>query len=82
MGNEGNILERKRTMEELVSSLVSFESLDARDTVYALLAIAYNQGQNYETLQPDYRKSLREVYTEFVRLCINTSRTLDVLCRH
>ncbi|KAF2812402.1 uncharacterized protein BDZ99DRAFT_558352 [Mytilinidion resinicola] len=81
-GNDGSIMERKKTMEELVSSLISFESQDARDTVYALLAIARNQERNRKALQPDYNKSLLEVYTEFVRLCIDTSASLDIICRH
>jgi Heterokaryon incompatibility protein (HET) len=44
-GNDGKILEKNSTLEYLVSTLVSFDATDPRDTVYALLSISRENPQ-------------------------------------
>jgi hypothetical protein len=78
--NDGKILEKTSTLEYLVSTLVSFDASDPRDTIYALLSISRENPQR--ELRPNYKKSLLEVHTEFVKYCIDSSNTLDIICRH
>jgi hypothetical protein len=76
----GKILERNSTLEYLVSTLVSFDATDPRDTIYALLSISRKNPQQH--LLPSYKKSILEVYTDFVKYCIELSNSLDIICRH
>jgi len=77
---EGAILEKSLQLEDLVSTLVSFDVTDPRDTIYALLAIARDNPQN--DLKPSQNKSLLEVYTEFIKHCVHKSKSLDMICRY
>lgn len=76
----GKIIERHSSLEHLVSSLVSFDASDPRDTIFALLSIARENPERQ--IWPNYKKSLLEVYTEFTNHCIKSSNSLDVICRH
>lgn len=78
----GKMLEKTKTLEELVSEFTPFAATDPRDTIYAVMSIARPQGAGFSSIQPDYKKSLLEVYVDFVRFCIDSSRSLDILCRH
>jgi hypothetical protein len=77
---EGEILERLRTMETLVSTLLSFEATDPKDTVYAILSLAKDEPDH--KIEPDYRKDLVEVCTDFIKSCVDSSSSLDIICRH
>ena len=79
---EGRLLEKNKTLEELVSEFTPFVSSDPRDTIYAVMAIARPHKNDFEIIRPDYEKSLLEVYIDFVGYCINSSASLDILCRH
>lgn len=89
--------ERLSSLEALVSTLLIFEASDPRDTVYALLSIAKGDvsppilsvsgfiqqpGNEATPLVPDYNKTTVEVYRDFTRSCIQTSGSLDIICRH
>jgi hypothetical protein len=63
-----------------VSTLVSFEVSDPRDTVFALLAIA--RDNPLHELKPSQKKGLLDVYSEFIKHCVQTSKSLDMMCRH
>ncbi|KAK9773324.1 putative Heterokaryon incompatibility domain-containing protein [Seiridium cardinale] len=92
----GDIQQRMMTLEVLVSSLLAFEAADPRDTIYAVLSLAKdtyclstnsNSNARYlnfdPRLSPDYKKkSLLDVYTDFIDYCIEKSRSLDILLRH
>lgn len=92
--DQGQEIERLSGLEALVSSLLSFEASDPRDTVYALLSIAKNDNSyrnvstlsrpnnNITPLAPDYNKTIEEVYRNFTQFCIETSRSIDIICRH
>ncbi|MCJ1401431.1 hypothetical protein MMC11_004644 [Xylographa trunciseda] len=101
--NDGHLLERLSSLETLVSTLLTFESTDPRDTIYALLSIAKDTvprshfsslpgvGQAAiitpsstvsTILKPDYTKDIVEVYTDFTNFCIQSSQSLDIICRH
>ena len=91
---DGEILTARLSLEYLVHTLSRLEVLDSRDTIYALLSIAkdtrkklalLNQKQTEErgpTLRLNYRKDYLEVYNDFTRFCIQSSGSLDVICRH
>ncbi|KAL2069399.1 hypothetical protein VTL71DRAFT_14078 [Oculimacula yallundae] len=100
---DGVLQERLLSLETLVTSLLTFEVANARDTVYALLSIAhdtpysvtetaaeakrsltlgYNAPIGDPRIMPDYKKSLAEVASDFVDYCVETSGSLDIICRH
>src|ERR1700760_3045698 len=90
--DEGDILDRLVNLETLVSTLLTFDAGNPRDIIYALLSIAKDsplakarpRGQDQgdlDLLQPNYAKDALEVYTDFVKHCIN-SGSLDIICRH
>ncbi|KAH8805402.1 heterokaryon incompatibility protein-domain-containing protein [Xylogone sp. PMI_703] len=81
------------SLEELVSYLLPFEASEPKDIIYSVLSLAKdtrlvkNPDDQTTTLDnrliPDYKhKSLRDVYVDFVGYCIDTSGSLDILCRH
>ena len=94
---EDGSLERRNTLESLVARLTMFESLDPRDIIYSLLSIAEDT-QNWNNLstrkqgelrerglvpfEADYGKDILEVYKDFTAFCVQTSGSLDIICRH
>jgi Heterokaryon incompatibility protein (HET) len=92
----GDIQQRMMTLEVLVSNLLAFEATDPRDTIYAVLSLAKdihrfstetNEDIRYldldPRLSPNYKKkSLLDVYTDFIAYCIDESQSLDILLRH
>jgi hypothetical protein len=85
---DGTVFEPIKSLESLVSTLSTFESSDPRDTIHALRNISkeasYLSGsrQLYTPPEPDYTKTLLAVYTDFVRWVIQTSGSIDIICRH
>jgi hypothetical protein len=95
--DNGKIQECLSTLETLVSRLLTFEASDTRDTIYALLSIAkdtpagFDMSQSQDLgrpndasfiLNPDYKKSELEVYKTYTDFCIQSSGSLDIICRH
>jgi hypothetical protein len=87
----GDIIERRQTLETLVSTLTAYEASDPRDTVYAILSLAKDTTRKQESgsnlqkdhgIRPDYEKDLMEVCKDFVKSCYDCSGSLDILCRH
>ena len=94
---EDGSLERRNTLESLVARLPMFESLDPRDIIYSLLSIAEDT-QTWNNLstrkqddlrkrglvqfEADYGKDILEVYKDFTAFCVQTSGSLDIICRH
>ena len=95
--NPGAELERLTSLESLVSSLLIFEATDPRDIIYALLAIAKDIPKSTDltvsgivgrsaadsvSFTADYNKNILEVYKDFIAFCIQSSKSLDIVCRH
>jgi hypothetical protein len=88
----GTISEPILNLETLVSTLSTFEATDPRDTINALRNISKEVSWNSSVDEvvgnknvppkPDYSKDLLEVYTEFVRWVIESTGSLDIICRH
>ena len=84
----GEVRERLLSLETLVSTLLAFEAKDPRDTVYAVLSIAKDTPYSDLTtpkdprITPNYDKTLAELCTDFIDYCVNTSKSLDIICRH
>ncbi|OHF03172.1 hypothetical protein CORC01_01556 [Colletotrichum orchidophilum] len=95
---DGDIYAPRQGLESLISSLSTFETSDPRDTIYTLLNLAKEtctlpssnsmrkrrlskQEKNLPP-EPDYSLDLLQVYTNFVKWCIEESDSLDILCRH
>ena len=95
--SEDGSLERLTTLESLVARLPMFESSDPRDIIYSLLSIAEDT-QNWTgsltrkkdelrerglvPFEADYGKDTLEVFKDFTAFCIQTSGSLDIICRH
>ncbi|MCJ1404071.1 hypothetical protein MMC11_007296 [Xylographa trunciseda] len=90
---DGVIIDARLSLEYLVCTLSRLEVSDPRDTIYAFLSDAKDtraaagvSGQietkeSNSILRPDYRKNYLEVCVDFVRFCIESSRSLDIICR-
>ena len=86
---------REKTLEALVSELTMFEAGDPRDSVYAVMALAWDvqEGPNRQmrdwraeaslrpSLRIDYQKNMLQVFTDFIAFCIDRSDSLDIICR-
>ncbi|GAB1195536.1 hypothetical protein APSETT444_004797 [Aspergillus pseudonomiae] len=91
----GEILRPLKGIEALVTSLNTFDTTDPRDIVYSLVSIASDtrdvaayvdkkepeQQTTSHQLAIDYRLDEIEVYQNFTRYCIETSKSLDIICR-
>ncbi|KAI0010804.1 heterokaryon incompatibility protein-domain-containing protein [Xylariaceae sp. FL0662B] len=86
----GTILDRLWNIESLVTTFIHFEISDPKDTIYALLPLA-SDGQlhstqlsssNTSSISPDYSKLERDIFIDFVRHCVSSTRSLDIICRH
>ncbi|KAK2596144.1 hypothetical protein QQS21_006421 [Conoideocrella luteorostrata] len=80
----GMIVERPLDIESLVMKFVHFDTSDPRDTIYALLALARGSSPSLQSpsLRPDYSSPPLQTYMEFVRYCVITGGSLDIVCRH
>ncbi|KAI9692498.1 MAG: hypothetical protein M1822_006729 [Bathelium mastoideum] len=83
--------ERTWSLETLVSKLGSFEVTDPRDAIFALSSMARDNSLQFSSdqsrqlihaLKIDYGKHPLEVYTEFVKYSILSTKSLDIVCRH
>jgi hypothetical protein len=63
----------------LLAAARQFEATELRDKIYALIAFRPLSMHPLWRIIPDYRKSLRQVYTEAATSCILQSRNLGVL---
>ena len=95
--NITNELTLENTLESLVARLPMFEAADPRDIIYSLLSIA-GDTQNWNDIpvrkqielrekglvpfEADYEKDILEVFKDFTAFCIQTSGSLDIICRH
>ncbi|KAF2822828.1 HET-domain-containing protein [Ophiobolus disseminans] len=78
--------ESTKGLETLVCSLSGFDTSDPRDTINALRNISRELNRPESEIArlvpaPDYGKDLFEVYRDFVEWVINSSQSLDILCR-
>jgi len=75
------------SLESLVPTLVHFKVWDPRDAIYSLLGLAKDKPNHWSGIDganwisPDYTKPFVEVFIEFVRYCIMSSKSLNVICR-
>lgn len=70
--------ERMRDPTNVLYRLRGFKSSDPRDKVFSLFRL---MGED-AGLKPDYNKPVQELYKDVVRVSINISNTLQVLCHH
>jgi hypothetical protein len=85
-----NSYESTMDLETLVCALSNFDTSDPRDTINAFLNISKemnsansaNSDDPYKVPMPDYSKDLFQVYRDFVKWVITTSKRLDIICRY
>jgi hypothetical protein len=96
--SDGKVINKLLSLETLVSSFRDFMTTDPRDVIYALLSIAkdsplgrcgvstpedWDHGASIDSrIAPDYTKSFNDVYIGFIDYCVETSKSLDILCKH
>ncbi|EGP89585.1 uncharacterized protein MYCGRDRAFT_69322 [Zymoseptoria tritici IPO323] len=75
-------------LEFLTATLYIYQNSDPRDTIHALRSIALETSTATidSTIlpppKPDYTLDLLDVYTGFVRWVVETTGSIDILCRH
>jgi Heterokaryon incompatibility protein (HET) len=84
--SDGSIIGRKLSLESLVELATFCETTDPRDAVYALLNLANDadlssNNDSPEAIVPNYKRSLLDVFTDFILHCFNKSNSLDIICR-
>lgn len=95
---DGTMLQSRKSLEYLVTSLTTFDAGDARDIIYSLSNIANDTGKSFNNsvrggtgtdaawslseFSIDYRKPTVDVCIDFTRFCIGRSKSLDIICRH
>jgi hypothetical protein len=83
----GNVYESTMGLETLVCKLSNFDTSDPRDTINAFLNICSELNPSKSNLphqipMPDYSKDLFEVYRDFVKWAVESSKSLDIICRY
>ena len=72
-------------LEYLVSTLSAFDTTDPRDTINAFRSIAKETYGKQESSRPppppNYTENLLHVYRQFVKWVVETSGSIDILCR-
>jgi hypothetical protein len=92
-GQDRTIQQALSPLETLVTSwFVPFETLDPSDAIFSVLSLAketstipcqfQQQTPLDQRLSPDYSKNYTDVFADFMDYCIETSQSLDILCRH
>ncbi|KAB2104030.1 hypothetical protein AG0111_0g7902 [Alternaria gaisen] len=83
-------LESTRGLESLVCSLAGFDTSDPRDTINAFRSIS-KEVTRYDLRlaeshklppTPNYSHDLFEIYRDFVQWVIETTGSIDIICRH
>jgi hypothetical protein len=87
-------IQRQYTLESLVLQTRGFLVSNPLDRIYSLLALAKDFGETYDAqmisnqdnfpaipLRIDYDRNLSDVYRDFVVHVIETTRSLDIICR-
>lgn len=74
------------SLETLVEMGTHFETTDPRDTIYALINLANDVSLGAQpsipgSIEADYRKSMVDVFADFIVHCCRVSGSLDVICR-
>ncbi|KAF1946903.1 HET-domain-containing protein [Clathrospora elynae] len=75
------------SLRTLVLTASSFAVSDIRDIVYALLYLANDRDGSPSSLRTrhisvsDYSRHPVDIFIDFVRYCIDSSKSLDVICR-
>lgn len=87
----GEIKRPIKKIESLVTSLKTFDAGDPRDLICSVLGIASDTSQDLwdpdkhsetaMTLKVDYKMHEVDVYKEFTKFCVLSSRSLDIICR-
>ena len=87
----GEISERLLDFETLVCTFQQFQATFSQDVIHAVRALAYDappegglelENGNGFGLGVDAETSTRDLFVAFVKRCIRTSGSLDIICRH
>jgi len=91
---DGELKERLESIESLVSSLISFSVSRPHDAIYSLVALARDTctpanarpGRASQKpvfpLEIDYQQNEIQLFATFTRNCIETSKSVDIICRN
>jgi hypothetical protein len=83
--DEGSNPLPKFSLEHLVDLARFSDATNHRDTIYALLSLANDSIMTSTTqvakIDPDYSKTVLDVYADFIQHCVHHSDSLDIICR-
>ena len=77
---DGKILNRLHGVETLVSILAVFEATDPLDTINAVMGLAKDEAKLKSKI--DGRRRILDNYIDFVAHCVESSQSIDIICRH
>ncbi|KAK4555648.1 hypothetical protein LTR86_007401 [Recurvomyces mirabilis] len=77
--NNGTVVPRSATLEELMFHFRGFQNSDLRDSVYALLSLGADTASS--PIKVDYSRNVVEVFADFAISCAHKSGSLDVMLR-
>ena len=72
-------LEQQSDLSNLIYRTRLHECSDPRDKIYSLLSVAKPASSLDEQIQPDYSRSVVQVYQDFTRSRIRANRDLRIL---
>lgn len=88
---DGSLDRPTKSLEYLVTSLTTFDTSNPRDIIYSLVHIASDTSTSFtgssrgrkdiKGLDINYDKPIINVYSDFTRFCIESSLSLDIICR-
>jgi hypothetical protein len=91
----GEVTQLLLTLEALVSSLLSFDVARPHEAIFSLLSLASDTGLSDTKskkgksitkptfdIEVDYNRDVIELFAKFTQTCIQTSKSLDMICRH
>ena len=81
---DGKTLNRLETLEFLVSTLSVFEAADPLDTIIAVIGLAKDEAQlrSIRSRIDNKNPEVLDVYIAFVSYCVESSGSIDIICRH
>jgi hypothetical protein len=91
---EGDVQKHLVGIETLVSTLLFFEASNPHDYIYSLVAIARDTPKKYGThpeseledapfdIEVNYDNDPIDLFRLFTKLCVRSSESLDIICRH
>jgi hypothetical protein len=68
-------------LSTVITTLNDVRCTDPRDRIFALMSLASSL-PGFANIELDYRRSVLDVYTDFIQYSVNSTKSLDILLRN